>query len=109
MTFLTLADCIKKITPPDPYLPPRKKALALGMGYELIREWCDAISWVAYRSRRKRRGFSRLWMASLKDVFIATGGLKAGWVWCGFNGPQPGIAMMLNERNTILDDIPWKT
>lgn len=108
MSYLTLADIVKKIEPKEPYLPPRKKALAMGMGYELIREWADAIGLVRYRSRTKRRRFARLWLESLKDVFIATGGIKAGWVWNPLTGPEPGIAMLMDEHNTILDDIPWQ-
>lgn len=107
MKILTLTDIVKRIQPKEPYLPPRKKALAMDMGYDLIREWADAVGWVRYRSRTKRRKFAKEWMDSLKDAFIATGGLKAGWVWDDTNGPKPGIAMMLNEKNTILDDIPW--
>jgi hypothetical protein len=110
--YLTIADVVKKMEPKRPKVPRRTKALAVEMGAELLLEWADAITALRYRSRTQRRIFAQRWMSELRDPFTAIDGLLTGPIggywWHPLKGPLPGLAMMLNERNTILDDIPWK-
>lgn len=108
--ILTIADIVKRHQFVPPVVSDAVFAYGTMMGWEEIGEWAAAVrlSWYKTLKKGKHRRFALAWLESMREPWETAGGPKeSDSQWLYGYGPSPTIAALMNEKNTILDNVTW--